>query len=67
MKGRINAQEGREQLQCAGKPAIPPDENSDFTLGVESQIWPQAGSYRVRCQTFNRKNLLRKLAPGLTC
>jgi hypothetical protein len=24
-------------VRCAGKAAIPPDENDDFTLGVESQ------------------------------
>jgi hypothetical protein len=33
---RINAQEGREQRQVAGKSAIPPMKD-DFTLGAESQ------------------------------
>jgi hypothetical protein len=28
---------GENSAKRAGKPAIPPDENNDFTLGVESQ------------------------------
>jgi hypothetical protein len=26
---------GENSVKCAGKAAIPPDENNDFTLGVE--------------------------------
>jgi hypothetical protein len=28
---------GENSVKCAGKSAFPPDENNDFTLGVESQ------------------------------
>jgi hypothetical protein len=28
---------GENSVKWAGKSAIPPDENNDFTLGVESQ------------------------------
>jgi hypothetical protein len=28
---------GENSFKCAGKSAIPPDKNNDFTLGVESQ------------------------------
>ena|ERR1700691_835361 len=28
---------GGNSVKCAGKSALPPDENNDFTLGVESQ------------------------------
>jgi hypothetical protein len=28
---------GENSVKPAGKPAIPPDDNNDFTLGVESQ------------------------------
>ena len=28
---------GENSFKCAGKSAFPPDENNDFTLGVESQ------------------------------
>jgi hypothetical protein len=28
---------GENSVKCAGKSAIPPDKNNDFTLGVESQ------------------------------
>ena len=31
---------GENSVKCAGKSAIPPDENNDFTLGVESQTFP---------------------------
>jgi hypothetical protein len=31
---------GENSVKCAGKAAIPPDENNDFTLGVESQTLP---------------------------
>jgi hypothetical protein len=30
-------EKGENNVKCAGKSAIPPDENDDFTLGVESQ------------------------------
>ena len=28
---------GENSFKCAGKSAIPPDKNNDFTFGVESQ------------------------------
>jgi hypothetical protein len=28
---------GENSVKCAGKSAIPPDKNNDFTLAVESQ------------------------------
>ena len=31
---------GENNVKCAGKSAIPPDENNDFTPGVESQTFP---------------------------
>jgi hypothetical protein len=31
---------GENSFKCAGKSAIPPDKNNDFTLGVESQSVP---------------------------
>jgi hypothetical protein len=31
---------GENNVKCAGKSAIPPDENNDFTAGVESQTFP---------------------------
>jgi hypothetical protein len=31
---------GENSVKCAGKSAIPPDENNDFTIGVESQSVP---------------------------
>jgi hypothetical protein len=31
---------GENSVKCAGKSAFPPDENNDFTLGVESQTFP---------------------------
>jgi hypothetical protein len=30
---------GENSVKCAGKSAFPPDENNDFTLGIESQTW----------------------------
>ena len=31
---------GENSVNGAGKAAIPPDENNDFTLGAESQAFP---------------------------
>src|SRR5271157_4342132 len=37
MKEQQMRKEGENSVKCAGKSAIPPDENNDSTLGVESQ------------------------------
>ena len=31
---------GENSVKCEGKSAIPPDKNSNFTLGVDSQTFP---------------------------
>jgi hypothetical protein len=53
---------GENSAKRAGKPAIPPDENNDFTLDIESQSVPLSdfaaksrlslGVGRSRCRTI---------------
>jgi hypothetical protein len=42
---------GENSVKCAGKSAIPPDKNNDFTLGGESQSVPSCGSGRLSIST----------------
>jgi hypothetical protein len=47
---------GENSVKCAGKSAIPPDENNDFTLGVESQTFPPCClrcPSRLFCRSFD--------------
>jgi hypothetical protein len=47
---------GENSVKCAGKSAIPPDENNDFTLAAESQTFPHCWfrrPARLFCRSFN--------------
>jgi len=47
---------GENSVNRAGKSAIPPDNNNDFTLGVESQTFPACClrcPSRLFCRSFD--------------